>query len=34
MVPKETQEEAVTGVLLHLWLILRETIVAVEANWG
>lgn len=27
-VPKETQEEAVTGVLLHLWLILREAKIA------
>lgn len=31
-VPKETQEEAVTGVLLHLWPILREATVAVQAN--
>lgn len=28
-VPKETQEEAVLGVPLHLWLILREANVAV-----
>lgn len=32
-VPKEAQEEAVTGVLLHLQLVPQEDIVAVFANW-
>lgn len=30
--PKETQEDAVTGVPLHLWLILRESKVAVAIS--
>ncbi|KAI9517597.1 hypothetical protein NQZ68_004818 [Dissostichus eleginoides] len=31
-VPKETQEEALTGVLLHLWLILREANLAMLSS--
>lgn len=31
-VPKETQEEALTGDLLHLWLILREANLAVHGR--